>query len=68
MDQFAQLAIVSAIGDRAPELRCNAAAQPAQRSIFILRVAAEKLLPANAAQETVQRKNFSQTLLANRQI
>jgi hypothetical protein len=44
------------------------AAQPAQWAVFILRIGAEKLLATNAAQKTIERDNFSQAFLANRQI
>ena len=68
MDQLAQLAIVRSVGDCTAKLRDDPAAQPAQRPIFRLGVAAEELFAADAAEQAIERRDFFQTVFTNRQV
>jgi hypothetical protein len=68
MNQVAEHAFISSISHGPAECRFNTAAQPAQRTGFIFKMLAEKLLTAYATQQAIQGDNLLQTRVANGKI
>jgi hypothetical protein len=66
MNQIAKRAFISSIGNRLPEWRGRPAAQAAHWTSAGLDILAEKLFPANAANDSIDRNDLLTTGFANR--